>query len=242
MKTAEQLIEELNSLDEHTAIEAKTASDIGTSLMETVCAFSNEPLLGGGYIVLGVAPVASLLWPIYEVVGVPDADQLQQDIATQCASMFNVVIRPKISVELVGTRKVVTVFVPEAGTHEKPVHFKNSPLPQSARRRIGSTDQRCTDDDLIVFYQNRRGESFDEQIVADATLEDFDDEAIDTYRILRSSVDTQAEELTWSREDLLEAVAAVKRRDGILQPTIAGVLMFGSAKALRRLFPMMRID
>ena len=242
MKTAEQLIEELNSLDEHTAIEAKTASDIGTSLMETVCAFSNEPLLGGGYIVLGVAPVASLLWPIYEVVGVPDADQLQQDIATQCASMFNVAIRPKIAVELVGTKKVVTVFVPEAGTHEKPVHFKNQPLPQGARRRIGSTDQRCTDDDLIVFYQNRRGESFDEQIVADASLEDFDDEAIELYRNLRSGVDSQAEELTWSREDLLEAVTAVKRRDGILQPTIAGVLMFGSAKALRRLFPMMRID
>ena len=242
MKTAEQLLEELNTLDEHVSIEAKTSSELGTSVMETVCAFSNEPHLGGGYIILGVAPVASSFWPIYEAVGVPDADQLQQDIATQCASMFNVAIRPKIAVELVGDKKVVTVFVPEAGTHEKPIHFKNQPLPQSARRRIGSTDQRCTEDDLIAFYQDRRGESFDEQIIADATLNDFDDDAIDLYRKLRGEVDSQAEELSWNREDLLEALTAVKRRDGMLMPTVAGVLLFGSSKALRRLFPMMRID
>lgn len=242
MKTAEQLIEELNTLDEHTSIEAKTASEIGTSLMETVCAFSNEPHLGGGYLILGVAPVASSFWPIYEAVGVPDADQLQQNLATQCASSFNIAIRPQISVERIGDKNVVVVFVPEASTHDKPIHFKNQPLPQGARRRIGSTDQRCTDDDLVGFYQDRRGESFDEQVIADATIDDFDDDAIEQYRKLRREVDPQAEELSWSKNDLLEALTALKRRDGTLTPTVGGILMFGSAKALRRLFPMMRID
>ena len=242
MKTAQELLTELNTLDEHLTIEAKTASDVGTSLMETVCAFANEPHMGGGYILLGVAPASDSFWPVYEAVGVGDSDQLQQDIATQCASMFNVPIRPRIVTERLGDKKVVTVFVPEAGTHEKPIHFKNQPLPKSARRRIGSTDHKCTDDDLIAFYEDRRGETYDEQFVADATMDDFDEEAIELYRKLRREVNAQAEELTWSRDDMLEALCAVKRRDGVLKPTVAGVLLFGTSRALRRLFPMLRID
>ena len=242
MKTAQELLIELNTLDEHLTIEAKTASDVGTSLMETVCAFANEPHLGGGYILLGVAPASDSFWPVYEAVGVPNSDQLQQDIATQCASMFNIPIRPKMVPERIGDKTVITVYVPEAGSHEKPIHFKNQPLPKSARRRIGSTDQKCTDDDLVAFYEDRRGETYDEQFVPDATTDDFDDEAIELYRKLRREVNSQAEELTWSRDELLEALCAVKRRDGALKPTVAGVLLFGSSKALRRLFPMLRID
>jgi ATP-dependent DNA helicase RecG len=242
MKSAQQLLDELNTLDEHTAIEAKKASDIGPSIMETVCAFANEPDLGGGYLLLGVAPVADSFWPIYEVVGVPDPDQIQQVIASQCSSMFNVPIRPQIAVERIQEKLVVTVFVPEAHPHEKPIHFKTQPLPNSARRRIGSTDQRCTEDDLIVFYHERRGESFDEQAIDDATLNDIDDDAIELYRQLRQEVDAQAEELTWNNGELLESLGALKRKQDDLKPTIAGVLLFGTTKALRRLFPMMRID
>lgn len=80
MKTAQELLTELNTLDEHLTIEAKTASDAGTSLMETVCAFANEPHLGGGYILLGVTPASDSFWPVYEAVRVPNSDQLQQDI------------------------------------------------------------------------------------------------------------------------------------------------------------------
>jgi ATP-dependent DNA helicase RecG len=226
----------------HASIEAKTASQLGESLMETICAFANEPHLGGGYLILGVAYATDSFWPSYEVVGVRNADQLQSDIASQCASMFNVAIRPRISVESIHGKNVVVVFVPEAGAHEKPVHFKGKPLPQSARRRIGSTDQRCTEDDLIAFYDERRGQSYDEQIVPDARLDDIDDEAIDLYRQLRRDVDPRAEELSWEQNDLLEAVGAVKRQKNELKPTIAGVLLFGKPIALRRLFPMMRID
>ncbi len=55
-------------------------------------------------------------------------------------------------------------------------------------------------------------------------------------------MDASAEELTWSRNDLLEALGAVRRTQGELKPTVAGMLLFGSGKGLRRLFPMMRID
>jgi len=81
---AEQLLFQLNELDEHVRVEAKTASDIGVSLLEAACAYSNEPGLGGGFILLGVAPAEDVFWPAYEVVGVEDTDKIQRDIATQC--------------------------------------------------------------------------------------------------------------------------------------------------------------
>lgn len=40
----------------------------------------------------------------------------------------------------------------------------------------------------------------------------------------------------------MEALGAVERENGELKPTVAGVLLFGKPAALRRLFPMMRID
>ncbi|MBQ8958591.1 MAG: hypothetical protein IJ057_08870 [Bacteroidales bacterium] len=53
MRTAQELFEELNSNDENVRIEAKKASEVGRSIMETICAFSNEPDLGGGHFVGG---------------------------------------------------------------------------------------------------------------------------------------------------------------------------------------------
>ena len=47
--TALELLESLNLLDEQECIEAKRASEVGKSLLETVCAFANEPGLGGGW-------------------------------------------------------------------------------------------------------------------------------------------------------------------------------------------------
>jgi len=52
--TAQELFDMLNDTDECQFIEAKKASDKSHSVMETVCAFANEPNAGGGYLLLGV--------------------------------------------------------------------------------------------------------------------------------------------------------------------------------------------
>jgi len=48
LKSVESLYQELLELDEHPRLEAKRASALGDSIMQTVCAFANEPGLGGG--------------------------------------------------------------------------------------------------------------------------------------------------------------------------------------------------
>lgn len=241
--TAVELLESLNLLDEHERIEAKRASEAGKSVLETVCAFANEPGLGGGWIALGVVREEMALFPSYEVEGIDQPDKLSADIASQCRDMFNVPLRVDISTENVQGKNVVVAFVPEAQPQDKPIFFKGQGLPRGAFRRIGSTDQRCTDDDLAVFYQGRQQESFDAGIVADATQEDFSPEAIADYRQSRASANPDAEELRWPDDELLQSLGAIRRdQKGEWKPTVAGLILFGKPSALRRCFPMTRVD
>ncbi|WP_296273778.1 RNA-binding domain-containing protein [Rhodoferax sp.] len=64
--SALELLESLNLLDENEHIEAKRASEVGKSILETICAFANEPGLGGGWLLLGVVREDQALFPAYE--------------------------------------------------------------------------------------------------------------------------------------------------------------------------------
>jgi ATP-dependent DNA helicase RecG len=241
--TALELLESLNLLDENERIEAKRASEAGKSVLETICAFANEPGLGGGWLLLGVVREEMALFPSYEAEGIEQPEKISTDIATQCRSVFNQPVRVAISTETVNGKAVLVVHVPEAQPQDKPIFFKAQGLPKGALRRISSTDQHCTDDDLAVFYQGRQQESFDGTLVADTTLDDLQPEAIADYRQSRAQANPDAEELRWSDEDLLQSLGCIRRNpQGAWQPTVAGVMLFGKPVTLRRCFPMTRVD
>ena len=238
------LLERLRNGDEGHALEAKKGGVIDTSIMETVCAFSNEPGMGGGFILLGVVRDEDQLFPDYQVVGVPDPDKLQTDLASQCADRFNTAVRPRITTALVGGKSVLIVEVPEAQVSEKPVYFKNKGLPKGAYRRIGSSDQTCTEDDIFLLYQGRGHKAYEDLVLEELSIEmDLSEEAVQSYRQRRERMNPAAPELTWSREDLLYALgAAYRNKDGFYSPTMCGLLCFGKDTALRRIAPMVRVD
>ncbi|SHE29267.1 ATP-dependent DNA helicase RecG [Lampropedia hyalina DSM 16112] len=241
--TALELLERLNLLDENERIEAKSASEVGKSLLETVCAFANEPGLGGGWLLLGVAREELSLFPAYEVQGIEQPDKISADLASQATSVFNRPLRLEIQTESLNDQAVIAVFVPEAAPQDKPIFLKAQGLPRGAFRRIGSTDQRCTEDDLLLLYQGRQTESFDAGLLPDGTLDDFSPEAIEDYRQSRREANPDAEELRWNDHDLLQALGAIRLNEkGQWQPTVAGLLLFGKPVALRRSFPMTRVD
>ena len=244
MRTAQDILTELNASDESTRIEAKRAREIGKSVMETVIAFANEPGLGGGYLLLGAN------WELdargdthYWAEGVPDPNKIQKDLANQCVSMLNMAVRPEMAVERVDGKTLVVVFVPEADASQKPIYLRAAGLPKGAFRRIGSTDQRCVDEDLWVLRGESQPQSGPDMVaVADARMDDFEPSAIGEYRRLRALVNPHAEELAYSNDDLLAALSAARHVGVDLKPTVAGLVLFGKPMALRRLFPALRID
>ena len=244
MNKAQDILNRLNSLDEDKRVEAKCGSKIDRSVMETICSFSNEPGMGGGDIILGIEssdrPNDNHV-KTYYVVGVEDADKLQSDIASQCSSMFNIAVRPDVCIEKLNGKNVIVVTVAELDMRSKPLFFKNEGLPRGAYRRIGSTDQRCTEDDMPLFYAS--SESYDSTLISDTSMEDVDENAISRYRTLREKVNPQAEELDYNDQDLLLALGASKKdANGVIRLTQTGLLVFGKSIAQRRLSPAMRID
>ena len=244
MRSAADLLNELNAVDESIQIEAKRSSDFGKSILETVIAFANEPGLGGGYILLGVEwSVNERGDTIYRAAGISDPDKVQRDLASQCASALNVSLCPEVRLEQLEGKTLIVVYVSEADVTHKPIYKKATGLPNGAWRRIGSTDQRCVDEDLWVL----RGESQpmlgpDSAVIGDARIDDFDPAAIATYRRERSRINPQAEELAYSDEQMLEALGALRRVNSSIHPTVAGIVLFGKPIAIRRLLPMVRID
>lgn len=240
MESTKELIEKLNLTDECTTIEAKKATNIHRSVLESVCAFANEPGLGGGYILLGVEREENSLFPYYNVCGVSNPDKLQLDLSTQCADMFNQPVRPEIVVDNISGKNVLNVFIPELPPSQKPVYFKSEGLPRGAYRRIGSSDQRCTDDDLFVFYNKE--DSLDSSIIKDTSLDDISEEALQLYRNLRSKVNPYAEELQYNDTELLQSLGCIKKENGNWCLTYTGLLVFGKRQSHRRLLPMVRVD
>lgn len=242
--TAKDLIERLNQMGEATTIEAKRGSDVGKSIMETVCAFANEPDLKGGYILLGVEKDTHTLFPFYTVCGISDPEKIKEDLASQCASKFNIAIRPQISEEIVDGKCVLKIFIPEAAPSDKPVYLSATGLPKGAFRRIGASDIRCTDEDLQILYAGRSHQSHDQMPVEGSSMEDLDPEAVELYRTMRARVTASAPELEWNDTDLLQSLHAIVKHPKSKEwvPTIAGIMLFGKGQALRRLFPMVRVD
>lgn len=244
MRSAQDLFAELNAVDESNRIEAKRASEMGKSIMETVIAFANEPGLEGGYLLLGADwSVNDKGDTVYRPANLADPDKVQRDLATQCASTLNVALRPDMQLEQVDGQTVLVVYVPEADVTQKPIYKKASGLPGGAFRRIGSTDQRCVDEDLWVLRgASQPSHGPDASVLPDARLSDIDPAAIAAYRRDRARINPQAEELDYGDEDMLEALGMLRRVDGGLQPTLAGIVLFGKPLALRRLLPAVRID
>jgi len=241
MKTAQEIIEILNTVDENVGLEVKKGSSIDKSVMESVCSFSNEPGLGGGLIVLGIEKEDNSLFPSYVAVGVENPDKLQSDIASQCASVFNFPVRPKIEIERIEDKNLIKIEVAELPAERKPLYFKNLKIPKGIFRRIGPTDQSCTEEDLTVFYGNTV-ENYDTTVIQNSSLEDVSEEAVELYRKLIRKAKPNAEELEFDTPELLYALNAADTAKDTANLTLTGLLIFGKKMALRRPLPMCRVD
>ena len=242
-KTAQALIKDLNETSEIEDVEAKeiSGSNVGKSVYETICSFSNEPELGGGTILLGVQEEESL-FPLFTATGVSDPEKIASDIVSACGTTFNIPVRVDISNEVISGKIVIRIDVAELSRNQKPLYFKNQGLPKGAFRRSGPSDVKCTDEDLLAFFQGKTPDPFDVCLIEDATWDDIDEKAIYAYRRARAEVNKLAEELNWSDEDILYALGAIRRNDGVIRLTLTGLVTFGRPASLRRLLPSHRVD
>ena len=241
--TVRGLLADLAAAGEHERLEAKLANEVGKSVPETICAFADTPEMGGGDLLPGVDRGEDEDGgPVYSVAGVKNPERLSEQVATRSAGQFNRVLRPRVTTAVVDGKPVVHVFVPEADPRDKPVYIKKLGQPKGVFLRVGATDQTATDDDLADLYRRRDRAPFDATAARHATLEDFDPDAVRVLRGMVEKVNPSAEVLKLDGVPFFEALDAVLDDGGTVRPTVAGLLLFGTRAALRREFPMVRVD
>ena len=213
-------------------------------MLETISAFCNEPGLDGGYLLLGVEVDDDALPGLggYKVCGVPDPDRLQQSLVSSMNGQFNERLRLDVRPELFEGMPVLAIFVPEALATQKPVYIRKDGLPRGAFRRIGSSDVVCTGDDLATLFVGRGFKPHDGEPILDADLEDIDPDAVAVYRRIRRNLKADASELEYDDLGLLRSLGCVVDAQGTWRPTVAGLVLFGSKAALRRVMPLHRIE
>lgn len=244
--SAESLLEQLRQLDECQRIEAKRGSDIGSSVMQSVCAFANEPGLGGGYLLLGISEPDEQHEQFY-VSGVSNTDQLLGALQANCRDQFEQIIPIEAQAVSVEGQTVIVVFVPELDPVAKPCTFKGR-FDSKNKRKTGvwrrglNGDYECTQADIEPLLLAKSGMGFEQVVLAGAQWDDLDPAAIELYRSLRARIRPNAEELDASDTDMLRALNLVKKQGEHWVPNVAGLLLLGKPLSLRRLLPAVRVD
>lgn len=214
--TAQELLDKIRlgednflELKEVTFSEKRIKGPHPNGLADEMTAFANAR---GGVILLGVDDDR-------EIVGIPDErlDDVERyvvDIARDRITppVYPIVERLELPASDGSVRPVIRVEIPRSlFVHRGPGGYLH---------RVGSSKREMEPEYLARLFQQRsqsRIIRFDEQIVPDAELSELDGELIDRFRTPQTRDD---------RATLLQKLAMVRFDDeGILRPTVAGILM-----------------
>ena len=238
----EALLYRLGLIGESAQVECKeSAWQLPRSVWETVSAFSNT---AGGTLLLGVAQQADQ----FVVTGLVDAPKIQHDLAAGLHDVMNVPIPAQVEpliVPVAGEERVILrIYVPEALSYQKPIYIRSAGLDKGCYKRIAGEDMPCTEDDLARFFQARSLISPDMTPVPMARRDELDPAQLRAFRRLLDTQDHTNPVLTYDDDDLLRAYGALIQPEGQIEPapTVAGVLMFGTAPLIHRCFPAFRVD
>jgi ATP-dependent DNA helicase RecG len=202
-------------------VEAK-AAHTGTpaDLFKPLSAFANRA--GGGILLFGLDEDAG-----FKVVGVGNPRKLQEDLSGLAAQM-EPPLRPSFSVEEIEGGTIVAVEVPEVAYDQKPCYHRPHRLQEGSFIRVGNSTRRMSDYEIYSFISSRTQPKFDAEPILEATLEDLDRGKLEEYQAQQRKAQPNAPYWNLPFEQILKQLRIVIETDGILRPTLAGLLMFGT--------------
>ena len=229
-----KLIEEIKSAQsESDTVEVKTARG-GTPrrLYEALSAFSNHT--GGGIILFGLDETKD-----FSIVGVEDAQKLQEDVTSLASVNMEPALRPQFTVDDIDGLTVVAAEIDEVSASQKPCFYKTAGLPKGAYLRVGNTNRQMTEYEVFGYLSGREQPTDDEDIVPDASLEDLDNSLIDTYLDRFRQIRPRAGFLNNDKEEIFLRLRIAAKDDEVIRPTLAGLLTFG--KYPQEFYPQLMI-
>lgn len=211
---------------------------IGKSWAQTVSAFANTQ---GGTIVCGIESQDGDKTHILR--GLKDAKEYRDKVwnalhsrdvisATCCAN-------GDVQTRKIGSVEVVVVRVPPAPRQQRPVHVGKSPFGGNTYMRHDSGDYACSDAEVSQMVRDAADAPQDATILVSTSMGDIDVPTLKAYRNRLSARNPADRLLGLDDPSFLTALGAYQKQadpkiEGL---TLAGILMFGTAEAIRSTAP-----
>jgi ATP-dependent DNA helicase RecG len=224
--TREELLELIAAVQrfqgELNDVEVKAAQQ-GTPqrLYESVSAFANR--VGGGVILLGLDENLA-----FQVVGVRDAQRVMEETSHLASESMDPALRPEFTLAEIEGRVALSIEISEVASEQKPCFYKPAGLQSGSYIRVGNTNRQMSGYEVFSYLSARAQPTFDEEPVREAVLQDLDRARLEEYirQLRRARLD--APYLNRPFDELLAQLRIVREVDGILRPTLGGLLMFGA--------------
>lgn len=194
-------------------VEVKAAHEgCPKKLYDTLSAFSNQE--GGGLVVFGLDEDQD-----FSVVGVYDAQDLQQQVNEQCKQM-QPVVRPLFTMAEIDGQVVVVAEIPEIDAAEKPCYYRGTGRIRGSYIRVGDADEPMSEYEIYSFEVFRSKHQDDVRTVERATLASLDADSLSNYiHVLKQKKPNLAQ----IDDDHIRELLSITR-DGV--PTLATVMLF----------------
>ncbi len=198
------------------------------SLWETYSAMANTD---GGVIVLGVEPSG-------QVSGLADPPEMRSQfwdtVNNRGKVNINLLSDGDVTEHRLDGKTVLLIRVPRANRRQRPVYVGQNPLTGTYRRNYEG-DYHCSEAEVGRMLADRSDEPADSEILESFSFGDLDEASIQQYRQRFSA---RMPDHPWLSEDLRGLLTKLggwrrERKTGREGLTVAGLLMFGKADAIR---------
>ena len=229
-------LKKLTRYRENNRIEAKRAlGGLPHSIWETYSAFANTL---GGVLLLGVEelPDKSL-----RAVDLPDPEgmvrRFWQMVNDPQVASVNILSQENVRIERVDGKRIIVIDVPRAGRLDRPVYVGGSAV-SGTYRRSGEGDFRCSEEELRSMYREAGKKSQDMRLLEGLDRSVLSGESVRSFRARMDHTRPGHVLQSLEYEEFLLKLGALGRdADGVLHPTAAGLLAFGSTGAIQRVYP-----
>ena len=220
--------------------EAKSFSEgIPKSLWETYSAFANT---SGGTIVLGLSERKD--GDGFDVTGVRNADGIRDELWSTLNNpqkvSVNVLMDRDLRVIHAEGKDLIVMDVPEADRTLRPVYIMN--VNSGTYKRNGSGDYHCNASEIAAMYRDASPESRDVQVSRGSEISDLDSDSIESFRNMMQLRTPTSDWLNQPLDEFLRLIGAARREDGVLRPTLAGLMMFGIESVISSEVPGFSLD
>ncbi len=210
---------DLLSQPESKTLEFKRDMSSLNPIVKTIVAFANT---AGGTLVIGRSADGQL-------VGMKDVLAAEERIANVIADRISPPMLPDVEVVTHKGKDLLLVRV----THWRgPFYIQKLGMPEGVYVRLGSTSRVAGPELVAAFERVAKNETYDQQAVAEASLEDLD------LEYARQWFDKTDYALTRPK---LESLGILVRYNGALCPSIGGLILFGTEEARDRYVPDARV-